>query len=404
MAALAAGKDARGRHAAAGGSRLQLAVTSGVRELLAPGPASGVGTASGSSRPARVAPAALRGGIGPRSPEELVTQLARSSARERKTAMTVLSAGLGNRTLARIVTAGNLRAAPNVGLARKPKTTPQRLALTPAQLEELAQWPDRAHPRWKQLGTLEQGAVLERMRRRYGQAFADEFRGHAQNGTADLDARAFPTDLRSPDSFIQLGFRIAERASYQVWLVHPTGRWRYLYGAIPITAHPPCDEGTVEAIKGDADDLEARWKVIVEQRNELRKMLEKQNPQLVKADPDYQELFDDYEHHLNELETDAETLSSEANSFAMSNPNCAQYSGVINDAVDRMTFGTNGQPGVGQLIVTEKTMPPPEGWLDFLRPSKVKEKQIPDHIRKRVPGLPTDPTSPTVPLRPGRGT
>jgi hypothetical protein len=197
------------------------------------------------------------------------------------------------------------------------------------------------------------------MARRYGRTFADEFLAHARNGTADLDAQAWDADLRSVDFFIQRGYRIAQQASYQWWLVHPAGRWRYVYSGVPITSHPPCDENAVEAIKGYADDLEARWKDIVDQRNELRKMLERQNPQLVKADSDYQELFQDYEDDLNKLESDVETLSSEAVSFLMSNPNCAQYSGVVNDAIDRMTFGDVGRPGVGQLIVTEKTMPPP---------------------------------------------
>jgi hypothetical protein len=114
-------------------------------------------------------------------------------------------------------------------------------------------------------------------------------------------------------------------------------------------------------------------------------------PAALSRRPTYQELIQDYEDDLNKLESDVETLSSEAISLLMSNPNCARYSGVINDAIDRMTFGDVGRPGVGQLIVTEKTMPPPEGWLEFLRPSKVKEKPIPDHIRKRVRGASKDP-------------
>jgi hypothetical protein len=220
------------------------------------------------------------------------------------------------------------------------------------------------------------------MRRRYGEPFAAEFRRHADGGTADFDAQGWHADLRSPDYFIQLGYRVAARASYQVWLVHPTGRWRYVWSGVPMTTHPPCDENEVEAIKSWAQDAEERQKDTEAKREELRKMLQ----QTDRSDPDYQALFEEYEDDIKALEKDVATLSSEATSFAKSNPNCAQYSDVINDAVTRMTE-------VGFWIDAEK-MPWPAGWLENLRPSKADFKRIPDHIRKRVPGLPTNPGSP----------
>lgn len=149
-----------------------------------------------------------------------------------------------------------------------------------------------------------------------------------------------------------------------------------------MTTHPPCDENEVEAIKSWAQDAEERQKDTEAKREELRKMLQ----QTDRSDPDYQALFEEYEDDIKALEKDVATLSSEATSFAKSNPNCAQYSDVINDAVTRMTE-------VGFWIDAEK-MPWPAGWLENLRPSKADFKRIPDHIRKRVPGLPTNPGSP----------
>ena len=34
---------------------------------------------------------------------------------------------------------------------------------------------------------------------------------------------------------------MADRAQYQIWLVHPSGRWRYLFGGHP-KSKPPEDE------------------------------------------------------------------------------------------------------------------------------------------------------------------
>jgi hypothetical protein len=141
-----------------------------------------------------------------------------------------LGTTVGNRSLARLIASEKL--------ARRPQ---KRRDPTTADLEEWARWPHRTHQHWKRLGTLERIAVLERMRRRYGKDFADLFRRHAEAGKPDLDARSCEMPVCMPDQYLKQGYKVADRAQYQIWLVHPSGRWRYLFGGHP-TNKPSEDE------------------------------------------------------------------------------------------------------------------------------------------------------------------
>jgi hypothetical protein len=145
-----------------------------------------------------------------------------------------LGTAVGNRSLARLIAAGRL--------ARRPR---KRRDPTTADLEEWAKWPHEAHERWKRLGTLQRIAVLERMRRRYGKDFADLFRRHAETGKVDLDWRGCEMPACMPDQYLKQGYKVADRAQYQIWLVHPSGRQRYLFGGHP-TAKPPDVEPPIE--------------------------------------------------------------------------------------------------------------------------------------------------------------
>jgi hypothetical protein len=156
---------------------------------------------------------------------------------------------VGNRTLTRLIATEKL--------ARKPQKRRDRTA---ADLEEMAKWPQRAHERWKRLGTLEKIAVVERMRRRYGKDFADSFRKHAEAGKADFDSRGCEMPVCMPDQYLKHGYKVAQRSSYQIWLVHPSGRWRYLFGD-PTTkpkedeeVEPPIEEPP-EEVDPPPDDL-----------------------------------------------------------------------------------------------------------------------------------------------------
>jgi hypothetical protein len=71
--------------------------------------------------------------------------------------------------------------------------------------------------------------------------FADSFRKYAGAGKADLDSRGCEMPVCMPDQYLKQGYKVAARASYQIWLVHPSGRWRYLFGGHP-TSKPPEDE------------------------------------------------------------------------------------------------------------------------------------------------------------------
>lgn len=130
-----------------------------------------------------------------------------------------LGTAVGNRSLARLIATQKV--------ARRPRT---RRDPTTAELEEWARWPNQGHEHWKRLGTLERIALLERMRRRYGKDFADLFRRHAETGKADLDWRGCEMPTCTPEQYLKQGFKVAQRAQYQIWLVHPSGRQRYLFG------------------------------------------------------------------------------------------------------------------------------------------------------------------------------
>jgi hypothetical protein len=137
---------------------------------------------------------------------------------------------VGNRSLARLI------ATQRVG--RRPRKARET---TTGDLEEWAKWPQQAHKQWKRLGVLERGAVLERMRRRYGKDFADLFRKYAEAGKPDFDSRGCEMPVCKPEQYLKQGYKIAERAEYQIELVHPSGRSRYLFGGHP-TTKPPEDK------------------------------------------------------------------------------------------------------------------------------------------------------------------
>jgi hypothetical protein len=160
---------------------------------------------------------------------------------EPSTLVQQLGSTVGNRDLARLIATGTL--------ARRPQRS---RGTTSRDLEEWATWPRRAHEQWKRLGVLERGAVLERMRRRYGRDFADQFRKYAQAGKHDFDSRGCEMPVCTPEQYLKQGYKIAERAQYQIELVHPSGRSRYLFGGHPTAkpadqdVEPPPEEPPIE--------------------------------------------------------------------------------------------------------------------------------------------------------------
>jgi hypothetical protein len=113
---------------------------------------------------------------------------------------------------------------------------------TSTDLEELAKWPNRAHRSWKRLGGLERIQVYERMRRRYGKAFAESFRKYAGAGKPDYDARDCEMPVCMPEQYVKQGYKVVERAEHNIWLVHPSGRSRYLFGGHAPTKAPEPEE------------------------------------------------------------------------------------------------------------------------------------------------------------------
>src|SRR6476619_6819494 len=153
-----------------------------------------------------------------------------------------LGTTVGNRSLARLIAAQKL--------ARAPQKTRER---TSADLEELAKRPDRAHRSWKRLGVGERVQVYARMQRRYGKDFAESFRKYAEAGKPDYDARDCEMPVCMPEQYLKQGYKVAERAEHNIWLVHPSGRLRYLFGGHATTrapedekVEPPPEEPPIE--------------------------------------------------------------------------------------------------------------------------------------------------------------
>ena len=116
-------------------------------------------------------------------------------------------------------------------LQRKPDKPTQAEARQEQQLEELAQDPGLAHQAWKKLSQMEQTAVVERMRRRYGGPFAQKFLDEVKKGKPQIEYSYYqPGSGPKPDQLIASGYRSAGmlltgNAAFEVevW-VHPSGR------------------------------------------------------------------------------------------------------------------------------------------------------------------------------------
>jgi hypothetical protein len=116
-------------------------------------------------------------------------------------------------------------------LQRKPDKPTQAEGRREQQLEELARDPGAAHQAWKKLSPAEQIAVVERMRRRYGQSFAQQFLDEVKKGKPQVVLYYYPPESGpKPDQLIASGYRFAEMEitgtgaiDVEVW-VHPSGK------------------------------------------------------------------------------------------------------------------------------------------------------------------------------------
>lgn len=119
------------------------------------------------------------------------------------------------------------------GLQRKPDERRQEEKRREQRLEELARDPGRAHQAWKKLSTGEKFAVLERMRRRYGGPFAQQFIETANKGKPQIETSYHPHGSGpTPEQLIAGGYRLAWASwelpgnpafAVDIW-VHPSGR------------------------------------------------------------------------------------------------------------------------------------------------------------------------------------
>ena len=171
-------------------------------------------------------------------------------------------------------------------LQRKPDKPTQAEAKREQQLEELARDPGEAHQAWKKLSPKEQNAVVDKMRRRYGEPFAQQFLDEVKKGKPQIEVSTYQFGSGpKPDQLIASGYRRAGLEftgnvgfEIEVW-VHPSGRrirrdvspWKFGAGESekkpeskvkkppivePPIVDPPVDEKPYEAMELLADLLD----------------------------------------------------------------------------------------------------------------------------------------------------
>jgi Domain of unknown function (DUF4157) len=116
-------------------------------------------------------------------------------------------------------------------LQRKPDGDAEAKARREKQLEELARDPAEAHKAWKKLTPAERDAVTERMRRRYGEVFAQEFLGEVKKGKPQFDVVYYQPGVGpTREQLFARGYRRAGseqtgNAGFEVEIwVHPVGK------------------------------------------------------------------------------------------------------------------------------------------------------------------------------------
>ena len=119
----------------------------------------------------------------------------------------------------------------SVMLQRQPDKTKQAERRREQQLEELARDPGEAHLAWKKLSEAERNVVVEKMRRRYGEPFAQQFLEEVKKGKPQIETHYYSRGIGpKPSELIQKGYQrgwiefIAADMEVE-WWVHPSGRY-----------------------------------------------------------------------------------------------------------------------------------------------------------------------------------
>ena len=119
----------------------------------------------------------------------------------------------------------------SVMLQRQPDKTKLAERRRDQQLEELARDPGEAHLAWKKLSEAERNVVVEKMRRRYGEPFAQQFLEEVKKGKSQIETHYYSRGMGpKPSELIQKGYQrgwiqlIAADMEVE-WWVHPSGRY-----------------------------------------------------------------------------------------------------------------------------------------------------------------------------------
>ena len=228
------------------------------------------------------------------------------------------------------------------------------------KLEELARFPGEAHQAWKKLSSADHSAVQAKMEKRYGKAFAQQFREAADKGKSDVVLNTFST---SPSSHFQtitakqleaLGYRKAGDEvtgtgglDVEVW-VHPSGKTARL-----ITSEPVSGNQTAPATDSSADKTPATAKPEIdgpedplaeqqEKAEEVSARLDDVNRQLADLLNSKNVPWDEVAkkvHEANDILNDLKGLGATVDD-ATGSPPTLSMDGVDDDFYDRLNDST----------------------------------------------------------------
>jgi hypothetical protein len=184
----------------------------------------------------------------------------------------------------------------SAALHRSPSTHGSADDRREQHLEELAFDPGEAHTEWRHLSPKERSLVVAKMRRRFGDAFGDQFLAIANAGTGHTETIYWqPGSGPTPARLIELGYRRGglevtgtPATDVEVW-VHPTGKMirrdisTYRFGATDarkrdieapppvVKVRPPEVPPKVPPTKEQAEALQ--WLKVLKKANEQLRTL-----------------------------------------------------------------------------------------------------------------------------------
>ena len=212
---------------------------------------------------------------------------------------------------------------PSGVIQRKPAPDAKPVRENKARLDRLARDPREAHGAWKRLNIQDRFIVLDSMARRYGAAFADQFREVAQRGKPDFSVtywqpRSGPTpeQLRA-GGWRFLGMEFTGNAAFdvEVW-VNPSGKTIRRDVSTYRPGQPEKGEETPDKLPPIEDCTELKEMTLailrdtISNENAAKVDLEGEKSRLEKMNKttdDYCQRYDEYIQSLRAMKTRVDT-------------------------------------------------------------------------------------------------